>query len=60
MVRWESPGDFHNEQNPRRPGDPGYHGGSWDRNAKPAKKPGCPLAAFATMAVAWLLWRRLR
>jgi hypothetical protein len=59
MVRWESPGDFHSEQN-RQPGDPGYHGGRWDPNYKPPKRPGCPPVAFAAVTLVWLLWRRLR
>jgi hypothetical protein len=55
MVRWESP-----PPKKRKPGDPGYHGGPWNRNAKPAKKGGCPLLAMVTVLAAWLLWRRLR
>ena len=52
MVRWENP-----PSKKRKPGDPGYHGGRWDRNAKPPKKSGCPLAALAIVTVAWLMWR---
>jgi hypothetical protein len=55
MVRWESP-----RPRRRKPGDPGYHGGRWDPNAKPDKKPGCPPVAFAVVTLVWLLWRRLR
>jgi hypothetical protein len=55
MVHWESP-----PSRRRKPGDPGYHGGRWDPNAKEPKKSGCPLAALATVTVAWLVWRQLR
>jgi hypothetical protein len=55
MVRWESP-----PSKRRKPGDPGYHGGRWDPNYRPPKKPGCTLLVMAVLSVAWLLWRRLR
>jgi hypothetical protein len=54
MVRWENP-----PSRRRKPGDPGYHGGPWDPNYKPPKKPGCTLLT-AGLSAAWLLWRRLR
>jgi hypothetical protein len=55
MVRWES-----SPSRRRKPGDPGYHGGRWDPNAKEPKKSGCPLAALAIVTVAWLVRRQLR
>jgi hypothetical protein len=55
MVRWESP-----PSRRRKPGDPGYHGGRWDPNPKPDKKPGCTLAVVAVTALAWLVRRQLR
>jgi hypothetical protein len=55
MVRWENP-----PSKKRKPGDPGYHGGPWNPNAKPAKKSGCPFLMAAVLTVGWLLWRRLR
>jgi hypothetical protein len=55
MVRWENP-----PSKKRKPGDPGYHGGPWNPNAKPAKKSCVPMVAAPVALVAWLLWRRLR
>jgi hypothetical protein len=57
MSRWESPP----QPEPRKPGDPGYHGGGWNGGSgKTTKKSSCPLLAAAVLTVGWLLWRRLR